>query len=136
MPGRIGQGGEAPSTILVVDDEETVRDAVVKILARVGYSVVSASGGEEALGLLRDARKRFDLLLTDVVMTGLNGVELAALAQRENPGVGILFMSGFTESEVLKHGVQSQAMHLLRKPFTMNELVHAVQESLRGSAKR
>jgi len=66
----------------------------------------------------------------------LNGVELAALAQRENPGVGILFMSGFTESEALRHGVQTRSMHLLRKPFTMSELVQAVQESLRGSTKR
>jgi two-component system, cell cycle sensor histidine kinase and response regulator CckA len=132
----MGHDGEAPSTILVVDDEENVRDAVARILARVGYSVVSASGGEEALGLLRGTRKRIDLLLTDVVMTGLNGVELAALAQRENPGVGILFMSGFTESEVLRHGVQTQSMHLLRKPFTMNELVQAVQESLRETTKR
>ena len=128
--------GETPGTILVVDDEKSVRDAVARILTRVGYAVVWASGGEEALGLLRDTRKRIDLLLTDIVMTGLNGVELAALAQRENPAVGVLFMSGFSESEALRHGVQTQTMHLLRKPFTMTELVQAVQESLRGTTKR
>jgi two-component system cell cycle sensor histidine kinase/response regulator CckA len=118
-------------TILVVDDEENVRDAVTRILARVGYTVFSTAGGEAALELLRERSKPVDLLLTDVVMTGLSGVELASLAQTANAGIGVLFMSGYNESEALRHGVQTRTMRLLRKPFTMEELLHAVRENLR-----
>jgi two-component system cell cycle sensor histidine kinase/response regulator CckA len=127
---RVGEAAETSGTILVVDDEENVRDAVSRILARVGYTVLSAAGGEEALELLRETRHRVDLLLTDVVMTGLTGVELASIAQKENPSIAVLFMSGYNESEVLRHGVQTRTMHLLRKPFTMEELVQAVRDGL------
>jgi two-component system, cell cycle sensor histidine kinase and response regulator CckA len=131
LPDQVRHAKETLSTILVVDDEENVRDAVTRILSREGYTVLSTAGGEEALELLRERSKPVDLLLTDVVMTGLSGVELASLAQTANAGIGVLFMSGYNESEVLRHGVQTRTMRLLRKPFTMEELLHAVRENLR-----
>ena len=102
---------------------------MAKILARVGYTVLSAADVSEALKLIRMSPKPVHLLITDVVMTGLSGVELAS--QKENPGVAVLFMSGYNESEVLRHGVQARTMQLLRKPFTMEELLQAVRKTLR-----
>ncbi len=132
-PDRPGSDVAATATVLIVDDEDNVRDAVSKILTRVGYTVVSAGGGEEALRRMRALSKPVDLVLTDVVMNGVSGVEMASMAQTENPSMKVLFMSGYSESEVLRHGVQTRTMKLLRKPFTMEELIQAVRESLRMS---
>ena len=118
-------------TVLVVDDERNVREAVSKILTRVGYTVLVAASGSEALQLVRGRAPQLKLVLTDVVMSGMGGVELAWELRKEMPDVKVLLMSGYSESEVLRHGVRTQTMTLLRKPFTMEELVQAVGDSLR-----
>ncbi|MBV9880486.1 MAG: response regulator [Gemmatirosa sp.] len=109
-------------TILLVEDEDAVRTIVRETLTRRGYRVLSAPDGPRAVEVARDHDGEIDLLLTDVVMPGMNGRELAERLTRQRPGLRVLFMSGYTEDEVLHRGVSADEMALLDKPFTPDAL--------------
>jgi two-component system, cell cycle sensor histidine kinase and response regulator CckA len=115
-------------TILLVDDDPYVRKAMARSLRAFGYEVVEAADADTALGLL-DARP-VDLLLTDVVMPYMDGRQLAEAAQRRRPGLKVLFASGYTDDEVLRHGVRRQEMDLLEKPFVPLTLTTKVRQVL------
>jgi YesN/AraC family two-component response regulator len=92
-----------------------------------------ASSGEEALRLLDGGITRVDLLVTDVVMPGMTGRELAEAAARRRPGLRALFLSGYTPDEVLRQGVRAEEAHFLQKPFTPSSLLGMVREILSRS---
>jgi CheY-like chemotaxis protein len=118
--------------ILVVEDQAAVRDIAVALLERYGYRVTPAAEPADALRRLEEGQP-FDLLLTDVVMPGTNGVALAAAARAMRPDLRVLFMSGYTDDALLKHeGLQPGA--LLHKPFTPRTLLTRVREALDAKA--
>jgi DNA-binding response OmpR family regulator len=124
----------AVPTVLVAEDEPGVRGSVRRILLAHGFSVIEAADGEQALVVAAAYPRRIDLLLTDVVMPGIGGAELALRLRQERPGVRILFMTGYSVEAVANHGVLAPGTTLLQKPFTVNELVGRVREVLDSPA--
>jgi CheY-like chemotaxis protein/two-component sensor histidine kinase len=122
-PVRAGAG----ETILVVDDDPDVREAITGALEMMGYRIEEAEDGEAAIAKLREARPALALL--DFAMPGMNGAEVAAEARRLHPGLPIIFASGFADTEALK-GAVGQGMPMLRKPFQMSELAAAVAKAI------
>ena len=100
-----------------------------------GFHVLSASSGEEALEVAARHGGTFDLLLTDVVMPGMNGRVLAEQLSPRQPGMRVLYMSGYTDSFIAGHGVLEPGTHLLHKPFTDEVLIRKVREVLDGGKK-
>jgi PAS domain S-box-containing protein len=117
-------------TVLVVEDDDAVRWLAARVLRRYGYHVLEASGGDEAEALLALHGSAIDLLLTDVVMPGIGGRELARRAEAIRPGLRVLFTSGYTEDEILLRGVALDARSFLPKPYTPGGLVQAVRDVL------
>ena len=119
-------------TVLLVEDETSVRSTTARMLRELGYTVWEAATGDEALRLLRDKRFQVDLLLTDVVMPRMSGRELADRMAAECPECRILFTSGYTDDAILQHGVLQQQAAFLEKPFGMLELARKVRSVLDG----
>jgi signal transduction histidine kinase/ActR/RegA family two-component response regulator len=119
-----------PATILVVEDEEAVRSLACRILTQSGYRVIEANGPESALGEWERHAGGIDLLLTDVVMPAMSGTELASRLTSRDPQLAQLFMSGYADDVVLRHGLVEGSAQLLDKPFTADELLAAVRRSL------
>ena len=126
-PGAFPTGTE---TVLIAEDEESVRTIIRKILAGAGYTVLEARHGADALLVSREYRGRIDLLLTDVVMPELNGLKLARILAQERPDTRIVFMSGYTRDEVDRKGLTEPGVVFVHKPFTANELATIVRQSL------
>jgi len=126
-PARSAGGTE---TILLVEDEETVRDFVREVLQSRGYRVLEAAKGDAALALCAGDRPPIDLLLTDVVMPGMSGRALAERITSLYPRIGVLYMSGYTEDEMLRQRVQNVGAAFLPKPFTPETLAEAVRRVL------
>ena len=117
-------------TILVAEDEESVRSMVRKILGSAGYTVLEARHGADALLVSREYLGSIDLLLTDVVMPEMNGLRLAEIVGRERPDTPVVFMSGYTRDEVDRKGLTQPGVAFLPKPFTVNELASLVRQVL------
>jgi PAS domain S-box-containing protein len=120
--------------ILVVDDDPHIRSLVEMTLNLANYQVVTASDGDEALQLVESGPQPFDLLLTDVVMKGVNGRELADSLRTRHPQLPVIFMSGHTDDAVLRSGVLHNEVTFLQKPFTAEELTSKVQQVLARQA--
>jgi PAS domain S-box-containing protein len=116
--------------ILVVEDEPMLRDMARRALERQGYDVVVVTDGASALRLLEGDTPRFDLVLTDVVMPKLNGKELADHIWHRYPGLPVLFMTGYSDQDVLKRGLVVAGASFIQKPFTPERLVEAVARML------
>jgi DNA-binding response OmpR family regulator len=121
-------------TVLVAEDEAGVRGPVRRMLLAHGFSVIEAADGEQALAAAASHQGPIDLLLTDVVMPGMGGAELARRLRQERPGLRILFMTGYSTEAVATHGVIAPGTTLLQKPFTVDELVGRVREALASPA--
>jgi len=117
-------------TILLVEDESSLRKLVSQLLRTWGYTVLEASHGEEAINMARIHPGAIDLLLTDVVMPAMSGRELAKLLVPLREGIKILYMSGYTDDTILQHGVLDPGSALLQKPFTQETLSRKVYEAL------
>jgi two-component system response regulator len=135
LPGRIVREAEVPSargseTILLVEDEAAIRVAARRILDRFGYHVIEAPGAEEALALAVKHREPIHLLLTDIVMPRMNGRELAKVFTRLHPEARVVFMSGYTDDEVLRRDVSQGGTWYLQKPFSPDALARKVREAL------
>ena len=115
--------------ILLVEDEERVLSLTAANLRDLGYTVIEASGPEEALRVLGTGEK-IDLLLTDIVMPGINGRKLADAALTLRPNLPVVFMTGFTRNAVVHNGMVDPGVVLLTKPFTYNELASKVRAAL------
>jgi PAS domain S-box-containing protein len=116
--------------VLVVEDEQSVRRMVVRALSTNGYDVVSFARANEALELLGDPDERIDLMLTDVVMPELQGGELADRAIGLKPDLPVLFMSGYSDLALHRSDGESASTDLIEKPFTINDLLGAVQRAI------
>ncbi|MEP7000943.1 MAG: PAS domain S-box protein [bacterium] len=116
-------------TVLVVEDEEGVRRACVRILATAGYTVLEARHGADAL-LVAARVENIDLLLTDVVMPEVSGAELAEWFRTVYPGRPIVFMSGYTDDALVRQGVSTEQVRLVSKPFTSQTILSAVRDGL------
>jgi len=117
-------------TILLVEDEDTVRGMLRGILMRAGYRVLEARNGRVALETVREFHGRIHLLLTDVVMPVMGGRELAERLQASQPDLKVVYMSGYTEDQVVLHGISMDRMPFLHKPFAPAALVAKVREVL------
>jgi two-component system cell cycle sensor histidine kinase/response regulator CckA len=122
-------------TILVVEDEAAVRDLSVKILSHLGYRVLSAASGQEALEIATANQEFISLLLTDVVMPGMSGKQLADQLLPMRPGMKVLFLSGYTENTIINHGVLEPGVDFLPKPFSREALAGKIREVLSGIRK-
>jgi CheY-like chemotaxis protein len=121
-------------TILVVDDEESLRNVVVDLLTGLGYNILSAPGGHEALALADKYSGKIDLLLTDVVMDPVPGPVLAENLTRERPGMKVVFISGYANTALAPDGILKPGIVLVQKPFTMKILSAKLREVLGSPA--
>jgi CheY-like chemotaxis protein len=126
---------EAPTTtkrqtILVVDDEPDLRSLVANVLTEYGYRVVTAAGAAKAIALLAKMETAPDLLLTDVVMSGMSGPMLADELLAKSASARVLFMSGYDERQVVQRYVVEKGFALITKPFHLHDLCAAVKKAL------
>lgn len=119
-------------TIMVVDDEESMRLIMADFLGQLGYQILSASNGQEALRVAEEYSGRIDLLLTDVKMEGLTGPELAEKLLKKRPEAKVVFISGFPEGSLAPDGVLKPGTILVQKPFSMKLLSAKLREVLGG----
>jgi two-component system, cell cycle sensor histidine kinase and response regulator CckA len=117
-------------TVLVVEDQEHVRVVTCAMLERCGYTVLEAEDGEAALAAAATCERTIGLLLTDVIMPGMNGKELHERLEAVRPGVPVLYTSGYPSSVIGRHGVLDPGTHFLPKPFTMRDLATKVRETI------
>jgi CheY-like chemotaxis protein len=116
--------------ILVVDDEKVVRTLIRHQLEAIGYPVLDASGGREALQLIQDKNTPIELLITDVLMPYMNGRELATRASLIRPDLRVLFISAYSSNLLIDLGVAPSGADFLRKPFRHGELPERVRRLL------
>jgi two-component system cell cycle sensor histidine kinase/response regulator CckA len=126
-PTELPQGRE---TVLLTEDEEQVRQMIRIILEMNGYHVLEASGGEEALAIYKQHAGQIDLIMTDVVMPQMSGRELAQSLEILHPNIKVLYMSGYTDDAIVRHGLLDQEIAFLQKPFTPDALMRKVREVL------
>jgi len=119
-------------TVLLVEDEDSVRELVRLTLTARGYKVLEAENGEAGLRLAETCKEHIDILITDVVMPGIGGRELAKKLSTLRPGISVLFLSGYTEDVVVTQGASGPASAFLQKPFTLQNLAKKVREVLRS----
>jgi two-component system, cell cycle sensor histidine kinase and response regulator CckA len=120
-------------TVLLVDDEWLVLGAMREILRAQGYTVLEANRGEDALRICEEHEGPIDLLLTDVVMPEMNGRELASRVSEARPGIKVIYMSGYTEDTLIQHGVRTNEIAFVRKPFSILALEAKLREVLGAS---
>lgn len=118
----------ATKRILVVDDEASIRDLCARVLERAGFVVAAASSGEEAVSILNE--EPFDLVISDIRMPGLSGLEVLEAAKHLHPGIRVVLITGFGTAQTLERARQSGADRILTKPFNPMELLGAVREIL------
>jgi signal transduction histidine kinase/ActR/RegA family two-component response regulator len=128
QPQEVTLGGT--ETVLLVEDDDHVRAIISKSLIGHGYTVLEACSGDQALDLVELRAGAIDLLLTDVVMPGISGSVLAQRIKERVPNVQVMFMSGYSDEAVLRHGVRASESHFLQKPFPMDVLLKAVRRAL------
>ena len=117
-------------TILVVEDEESLLEITQESLQSFGYTVLAARSGPDALKLVNTSEETIDLMLTDVVMPGISGRELADSFKQKLPKLKVIFMSGYTDDSVVRHGINHEEVAFLQKPFTPFNLLKKVREKL------
>lgn len=124
MPGRF--------SVIVVDDMAVVRRSMARTLGEEGFRVFEAASPVEAFEILRTTVRPIDLVITDVVMPGMNGVDFARVLQAEWPDTAILFMSAYPAEILVREGMDRPAVHFLAKPFTRDELMSRIGDTLKA----
>lgn len=128
----VSMPGQGSGTVLVVEDDDPVRQLACGILASHGYRVLEAAGPSDALRIVAEEKQVIDLLLTDVVMPEMNGRQLYERISEICRTIRVLYMSGYTENAIAHHGVLKSGVDLVRKPFAVAELLGRVQAALNG----
>jgi CheY-like chemotaxis protein len=147
IPRMRGQAAEAPAraealpvrgrgTILLVEDDEMVRDLTRSMLEALGYTVLSVASPTAALCLCDDREQKIDLLVSDVVMPEMRGPELRERLRAVRPGLEVLFMSGYAPALVIAPALAEDPAPFIQKPFTLAELARSVENALRGPPPR
>ena len=119
--------------ILVAEDDDSVRQFIARALRHAGYDVEAVSDGLEALDAL-DRAGPFDLLISDIVMPGLDGIALALKVGKEKPDMAVLLMSGYAHERQRAHNMEALSQAVLPKPFTLKQMSEAVDDVLAGRA--
>ena len=118
-------------TVLLVEDEHSLRRLVQRVLERAGYQVLAASNGAEAREQFAQHRGSIDLLLTDIVMPGVSGPDLFRSLTAKHPALRVVYMSGYTEEAIERQAEHDHGRPFVQKPFTAAALVEAVGDALR-----
>ena len=121
--------------MLLAEGESDVRELAREFLEAAGYTVIEARNGQDALKLAAEHSAEIDLLITDLVMPGMTGQQLAALLQPSRAGLGISFMSGYSEHAASEAAQSGSAVRILTKPFNRGALLRAVREVI-GAARQ
>jgi two-component system cell cycle response regulator CpdR len=116
--------------ILIAEDDEVVREMVVRALTEDGHELTAAADGAEALEALNRQSGKFDLLLSDVKMPVMDGIALALAAGRDHPDVPIMLMTGYADQRERAHGLDALVHDVIAKPFTVDQIKSAVREAL------
>jgi DNA-binding response OmpR family regulator len=124
---EVARGSE---TILVVEDDRAVGTLICNGLRKAGYAVLEAGHGTQALEIMRTHPSPIDLLVTDVVMPGMNGRALSEHVTALQPGTRVLFMSGYSDDAMLRHGVKTASVRFIQKPFSVADLSARIREAL------
>src|SRR5262249_24629668 len=130
IPSLIAAGATGTETILVVEDEDEVRNLVITVLQSRAFRLLDAPGGRAALLLAADFPGRIDLLLTDVIMPDMTGKQVADELRRLRPELKVLYMSGYSGEIIAQRGVLETGVSYLAKPFTVDALAAKVREVL------
>ena len=130
----VASAAHGAECLLIVDDDAGVRAMTRRVLERQGYHVIQADDGAEALALMEQCGDTVDLLLTDVVMPGMSGIDLARRLREARPSLRVLFISGYSEDAVDRHGVLGESMKFLAKPYSVSGLLQEVREALDSAA--
>ena len=125
---RSGRG-----TVLLVEDDDLVRRTTAATLEAIGYTALSASSPAEAIAFCERVELAIDVVLTDVVMRGMNGKDLGDRLESLRPGIKVVFMSGYTSNVIAQHGILDSAVHFIAKPFGISDLARKLREVLAGS---
>ena len=126
-----GETTDSPTgteSILLVEDNEQVRNLNKFILTQQGYKVQTAVDGADALGIIAKGQNSFSLLLTDVVMPGINGRQLYSKVSEKIPDIKVVYMSGYADDVIAHHGVLDEGIHFIQKPFSIDALTIKVRE--------
>jgi|GEM_PF-946905 len=129
-PLKLSKLSPGKETILIIEDEESVRELVVKILSQHGYKTLSAKNKEEAFHIWKKCSEKIDLVLTDIVMPGANGWDLAKKLTKLKPKLKVLYMTGYAEDIISNYMALNRNIPFLRKPFTPGELLKKIREVL------
>jgi two-component system, cell cycle sensor histidine kinase and response regulator CckA len=132
----IARDRHGSETILVVEDEDMLRESICRSLKIYGYTVLSARHGGEAILLCERHPGPIHFLLTDVVMPQMNGLELADRLTPLQPHKKVLYMSGYTKNAIVRQGVLEADIYFLQKPFRTKKLLEKIQEILDGSPRQ
>ncbi|TFH41548.1 MAG: PAS domain S-box protein [Chrysiogenales bacterium] len=127
---RAPVGPAAGETILVVEDEVSVRTLAEKILSKMGYRVLTASNGEEAIGVISGFAGKIHLLLTDVIMPKMDGKKLYREVAALRDDIKVVFMSGYPHDVIARRGVMEEGVHFIQKPFSFTALLEKIREAL------
>ena len=121
-------------TILVVEDEMSVRLMIVKMLKLYGYKTFVAADGQDGIKLFNDQNSAIDLILSDVVMPDMSGVEMMQIILEQNPLIRYVLMSGYTDEEIVRHGIVDRGIDFIQKPFTPEALISKIRKTLESES--
>jgi len=117
-------------TILLIEDEKKVREITALMLKSLGYNVLEASNGDEAISIAKEYIKPIDLVLSDVVMPGITGFDMVDRIREKHPEIKVLFMSGYTDNVIVHHGILKEGVNFIQKPFSLKAIAEKIRSIL------